>query len=626
MSKQRPFFDTLWHFFEAEGLTDLAPLGTASQSSVSEWSSTNDAQRAVSNLQIKDFAFHTEREDAPWWEVEFNLPINAQAIVVLNRKRAEFRSVARSIKVEILDKGEPLLLHEGAVDFGCEDDGIPLVLPLPEDAIFRKLRISLKERGYLHLSGVHIFGKKHNRHRDLSSVAFSTERMDGFGERIKGIVNALVVADYYDSSFSFEWPEFSKHNAVHHSIEPVDKVFSSEFINAHYGNFHSKVTLRTFLETNNDSQAVSKINQDRKDVSIIVPHGDLKDVEPVLAYYIADHAKSQFEYRKAFRKIKFTAPLMDAIEIAENLDIGNDAVAIHLRAGDIIYGRYRFNGRYSNKVVPYPLCEAFVKAERLAGRDVLIFGQDTNYCRQLADAFGAKFAENFHQHYNLDKMQATLFDIVAMSRCARVVAGQSGFSQLAQRIGGFAMIDPRELMSSEEAAILLCDVLLDKAGASSVGNVIPSKLQKSFATLYTVQHFGNWVSSQDKAQLLKLAVQNDPQNAFYRIMYAAALFENKSFETAEDVLDVLVEERTKGEIFGTLRDVVLTVHPDGKPALALALHGLEKMAKAGSKSAAIIAAAVYRQTGKKSLSNGMRQLAGSKGEAIIASLDGKRLK
>lgn len=626
MSKQRPFFDTLKHFFEASGLTDLAPLGTASQSSISKWSSTNDAQRAISNLQVRDFAFHTDVEDAPWWEVEFNLPISAQAIVVLNRKRAEFRSVARSIKVEIRDKDKYLLLHEGVIDFGCEDDGIPLVLPLPENTIFRKLRISLKEPGYLHLSGVHIFGRKHNRHRDLSSVAFSTERTDGFGERIKGIVNALAVADYYDSSFSFEWPEFSKHNAVHHSIEPVEKVFSSEFINAHYGNFQSKITLRTFLEANDDLEPVSKINQEEKNVSIIVPHGDLKDVEPALAYYIADRSKSQSEYLDAFHRIQFSDNLMDAIKIAESLDIGKDAVALHLRAGDIIYGRYRFNGRYSNKVVPFPLCAAFIEEERALGREVLLFGQDANYCRQLAAAFGAKFAEDFHQKYNFDKMQATLFDIVAMSRCKRVVAGQSGFSQLAQRIGGFTMIDPRKLKTPQEAATLLCDTLLDKVGESRITSVNPSRLQKSFAAWYTIQHFGNWVSSQNEVQLLEIAIQNDPQNAFYRIMYSVTLFKNNSFATAEDVLDLLVEERTKGEAFGTLSDIIHTVHPDGKPALALAIHGLEKMARAGSKSAAVIAAAVYRQIGKKPLSDGMRQLAGSNGEAIIESIDGKTLK
>lgn len=626
MSKQRPFFDTLRHFFEAKGFTDLAPSGTASQSSVSKWSSINDAQRAVSNLQVQDFAFHTELEDAPWWEVEFKLPISAQAIVVLNRKRTGFQSIARSIKVEILDNDEPQLLHKGLVEFGCADHGVPLVLPLPQNRLFRKLRISLEERGYLHLSGVHIFGKGQDGHKNRTNITFSTERLDGFGERIKGMLNAMVVANYYGCSFSFEWPEFSRQNANHHSVEPFETVFSSNFIDTYYGNFQSKITLRSLVENDANLEPNIAKSQTGENVSVIVPHGELKKAEPKLTSFIENSSKSNFSYQDAFRKIEFTDALMDTIKIAENLDIGNEAVAIHLRAGDIIYGRYRFNGRYSNKVVPYPLCEAFVQAERSEGREVLLFGQDTDYCRQLADAFGATSAENFHRRYNFNKMQATLFDIVAMSRCTRVIAGQSGFSQLAQRIGGFTMIDPRELMAPEEAAIILCDVLLGKTGASGVGSVMPSKLQRSFAAWYTVQHFGNWVSPQDKAQLLKIAMHNDPTNAFYRVIYAVTLFENKSFEIAENILELLIEERTKGETFGTLKDVTHTVHPDGKPALAPALYGLEKMAKAGSKSAAIIAAIVYRKTEKKSLSGEMRQLAGSKGEVIITSLDGKILK
>jgi hypothetical protein len=35
---------------ESENLTDIAPFGKATQSSLSQWSKPNDAQRAVTNM------------------------------------------------------------------------------------------------------------------------------------------------------------------------------------------------------------------------------------------------------------------------------------------------------------------------------------------------------------------------------------------------------------------------------------------------------------------------------------------------------------------------------------------------------------------------------------------------
>ncbi|MDR2080609.1 MAG: hypothetical protein LBP54_01825, partial [Campylobacteraceae bacterium] len=71
---------------ESENLTDIAPLGKATQSSLSQWSKIDDAQRAVIELGAVNYAFHTDKEQNPWWELTLDKPRFVEYIILHNRK------------------------------------------------------------------------------------------------------------------------------------------------------------------------------------------------------------------------------------------------------------------------------------------------------------------------------------------------------------------------------------------------------------------------------------------------------------------------------------------------------------------------------------------------------------
>ncbi len=412
-SKTHPDFTGL--LCAASDLVDIAPQGLATQSSISKWSRPDDAQQAVLGSPRPDFGFHTDREDAPWWQLSFDVPQKPEAIVISNRRRIEFQGVARSLRVEIsTDGAEWMTVHSGCTLFGADGAGIPLILPMDPQIRLRHLRLSLEEPGYLHLSTVRVLARGYAQ---TTGPVFVTQRSDGFGERLKGIVNTIAMAELFDGDFAFDWPGFSVHTAIHHAIGTPHEIFSDAFLARHQGVPGPAVKLAAFLR----QDAAGK-----PDESTIVqtPHTPLEEVDPALGARLDSGAFAQ-----AFWRIGFSDGLTRAVALADGMQLAESTVGLHLRAGDIVYGRYRFNRRYTNKVVPYPLCLAFLTEERAAGRDVLLFGQDAKLCRELAAATGARFAGDMHDIHGLDTHQAALFDIVAMARCARVVAGQSGFSR-----------------------------------------------------------------------------------------------------------------------------------------------------------------------------------------------------
>lgn len=130
----------------------------ATQSSLSEWSTENDASGAVSGVMPKSFGFHTDHEMAPWWMVDLQELYPIDRIVIHNRLDMR-QERAHTCRVEISEDGSNwLLVHAGHVHFSGGAAGPPLVLPLGGRVTARFVRISLEEVNFLHLAQVEVFG------------------------------------------------------------------------------------------------------------------------------------------------------------------------------------------------------------------------------------------------------------------------------------------------------------------------------------------------------------------------------------------------------------------------------------------------------------------------------------
>lgn len=147
-------------------LPNVASGKPARQSSVCHWSLhadvEQDAAGAVSGRITGEFQFHTDMEDAPWWQVDLGAPHELVDVRIFNRG-GEHALSARlgAFRVECsLDEADwqPIHTHDGRFVIGA--DGHPLVLRPGPATIGRFLRVIALQRTMLHLDQVEVYGRQ----------------------------------------------------------------------------------------------------------------------------------------------------------------------------------------------------------------------------------------------------------------------------------------------------------------------------------------------------------------------------------------------------------------------------------------------------------------------------------
>jgi F5/8 type C domain len=148
------------------GLVDHALHCPSRQSSLSEWSVERsveaEAGRAVAGVPQTPYAFHTDFEHEPWWQVDLGEPRSITCITITNR--CETPQIAgRSSPLHVLrsndgDSWEPLFRTPDGLIPGR--NGKPLVWHAEQPVAARFIRITVPRKTYLHLRQVEIMGPK----------------------------------------------------------------------------------------------------------------------------------------------------------------------------------------------------------------------------------------------------------------------------------------------------------------------------------------------------------------------------------------------------------------------------------------------------------------------------------
>jgi hypothetical protein len=438
------------------------------------------------------------------------------------------------------------------------------MLPIDGQIGVRHLKISNSPSIYLHLSSVKILIESFMPGAQ-SGLTFVSNRTDGLGERLKALVNAIALSRYFGGRFSFSWDPISSSVADSHAIGLPSDIFAEDFLKAHLTKSKATVTLNNFLAAEREGRPLDEYQ-------ILAPQTSIYNASRSLRSFI-----TLDDLRDSFWNIKFSEKMARAIAAAQSVPIEGEGIGLHMRAGDIVYGRYRFNSRYMNKVVPFPLSVAFIESERKRGNNVIIFGQDHELCSNISSKHGAIFSGDFHARYNFDIHQAAIFDIILMSRCIKVVAGNSGFSQIAQVVGSFELLDPRSILPRAEACSVLRRFLVE-----GVDNYLgASNLQQAFCRIYFVSFFDEYISSEELEGLLREALAMDKGNSFYACILAFHLFQSGKSSEAEELLDFLVSPEFPFVRFGSLLSLIYTRHPDGTLALKKYQSSIRAMADSG---------------------------------------------
>lgn len=526
---------------------DIAPSGTARQSSVSRWSRQNDAQRAVDPDVDSDFAFHTKIEVNPWWEVEFSRDYFPDVIVIENRRNPLHQRHAQEIEVTIFDeKNRESKVFYSISNFGALPYGIPIIIPVSKAYQARRIRITALGKTVLHLSKVRILVDPINA-RSAGKTIIKASRTDGLGQRLMAIINGLAVANLDERFiFLYNWPPLSKAQNTHHAIVPDTAFFSKDFVekysapaglpDAHVSFYSPKIR-----ETTNLEEAILQhpvVAAQPEDIFEKIP-GSSKSLTPD-------------DIQNAYKKITYAPKIETVRKMATEIELGDNSVAIHLRAGDIIYGKFRFVDRFAGKVTPYGLAEELVSSEKSKGSDIIIFGQDKELCEYLRDTHDVRISQDLCGNVSLDAASEAVFDITLLSRCRRVFSGSSGFAQIACMISGKNNIDSRGVFPKEDL-LKITQKYLDVAD-SRVSN-----LQRAFSCWYAAHIGQDNMTPKNRIDFLKKAIGYDPENGFYMSVLASVAFG----AGLDDIGEAALKTALAVSGAGRLLRCVTQKHPDG---------------------------------------------------------------
>lgn len=121
----------------------------------------DDAAGGCDGVKTGTWAFCTQQENNPWWQVDLGDSAALHRVVIFNRCDGEVEGRAASLRVFLSPDGSrwtEAYRHDGAPFFG-HTDGKPLSIPL-NGATARFLRIGLPAREYLHLDEVEVYGQR----------------------------------------------------------------------------------------------------------------------------------------------------------------------------------------------------------------------------------------------------------------------------------------------------------------------------------------------------------------------------------------------------------------------------------------------------------------------------------
>lgn len=345
----------------------------------------------------------------------------------------------------------------------------------------------------------------------IKNYTIIANRQDGLGMRLLAILNAIALSDALKCNFRFTW-DVRLEKDQFHAISPAEKIFSEDFIK---DSFYSK-RLRALPHVHNMYSTDDNGKWFECGQTI---HGSFLEKNNIF-----------LDYRKAFEKIVFSEHVQEAISAAKDVYIDDSTVAIQMRAGDLIYGQYKYHTTFYSKVILYPIALEAIVGLLNDNKKIIIFGQDDSLISEIVEFFGYKnicSSKSLVEKYDFDNEQVAFFDMFLMSRCKHTYAKNSGFALISSKIAE----RPLEVLSvnqKNEKEIIYKNIDLIEV----------SKEQYSYAIMGAIYHTDLYDhnDSKETLDLVKKGLLRDGDNLglhFYVLIFNLIY---SSEETAFDCL------------------------------------------------------------------------------------------
>ena len=193
-------------------------------------------------------------------------------------------------------------------------------------------------------------------------------------------------------------------------------------------------------------------------------------------------------------------------------------------------------------------------------------------------------------------MEEAIFDIVLMSRCQKIIAGESGFAILSSWIGG-VNLESFDNYIPEERAIESFNQAYEPNGILHSNQINP--LLRSFSMLSHIENYTHLLTITEKINILTAALKLDEGNIYTKLLLAMCLYESGSESEADKLLFKEIKEAPPYSFFWAFRAIHerRIQYNSSIKRLASYMNGIKKYGMKGSLVALYISALYERNFG-----------------------------
>lgn len=355
-------------------------------------------------------------------------------------------------------------------------------------------------------------------------------RSDGLGERLNAIFNAILLSEISGLDFKFSWPDSVLLSDKHHSIESVERIFSRTFITNYL--VPPEVTVPySYISFGRGgiSDYIDLLNNAVNSNQRLVPQRSIL-VDLILAPL---ELKSEITAR-ILEKMEFSDEIAAIKKFCDAVQVPKKSVAIHLRAGDIVYGRFSENPNFTNKLICAPIVSQITEYYKKMGWEVFLFGQESSTIASIASHYSAIDSSNFYKNEGLNRLEEAMADIFLMSKCQKIYSGNSGFSRFSSQIG-VVKVDPvTKIMPKEEWAKLILMEVRKNSGFYSME-------QKAYACFIAYDYAQESSDGEILAESIRMAREFNPDNLMFQIIEAVNYYNSNNVSEGERCLGDIFE-------------------------------------------------------------------------------------
>ena len=312
--------------------------------------------------------------------------------------------------------------------FGDDLHGLPLAIDLGPGVTLDAVRIEADQPASL--SFLALFGPE----EPPAGVRFVATRFDGLCQRLSTLLNAAILAEVTGESFGFTWIDADLPEIDQQANDDLSQLFTPEFIARHRVRVDDlRPGMPHYINQRHSEAQFDWLMAAARDHGVfhVDRPGNLRDMFP----HLADRLPPGTDAR-VFDGLGFTPRVRAALDLGHGIELPEEAVGLHLRAGDIVHGSHSNHGGYLHKAVSIFEAEGAAEQTGKNGRPLVLVGQEGRFCDALAARFDHVTSTAYlARDHALTPLQSVLLDLTIMSRMRRIWAAPSAVSQLSMKIG-----------------------------------------------------------------------------------------------------------------------------------------------------------------------------------------------